>query len=170
MQWNWIEFERWKNSHFSASNPASIGPKVNRKQLGRNLMKKMNSGSLLRLHRRWARRKMVSLDEARSIFGRTEDTHEGKEPFCIGPEASSEAEGENFSLGGLYEFFSNRFTLVVSQCRYVFHTVLISVMNCWHQFYILSMRTEEKGGLSRRWLYHESSEKVNPRESIVKYH
>ncbi|KAK8969102.1 hypothetical protein KSP40_PGU004928 [Platanthera guangdongensis] len=30
-------------------------------------------------------------------------------------------------------------------------------MNCWHQSYILSLWTEEKGGSAGRGLYHERS-------------
>ncbi|KAG6516205.1 hypothetical protein ZIOFF_026654 [Zingiber officinale] len=34
-------------------------------------------------------------------------------------------------------------------------------MNCWHQSYILSLWTEEKGGSAGRGLYHERSKEVN---------
>ena len=39
--------------------------------------------------------------------------------------------------------------------------VLSSVMNCWHQSYILSLWTEEEGGSAGIGLYHERSEEVN---------
>ena len=34
-------------------------------------------------------------------------------------------------------------------------------MNCWHQSYILSLWTEEKGGSAGRGLYRERSKEVN---------
>ena len=35
------------------------------------------------------------------------------------------------------------------------------MINCWHQSYILSLWTEEKGGSAGRGLYHERSKEVN---------
>nr|YP_010192036.1 Ycf15 [Evolvulus alsinoides]YP_010192050.1 Ycf15 [Evolvulus alsinoides]QZN05678.1 Ycf15 [Evolvulus alsinoides]QZN05692.1 Ycf15 [Evolvulus alsinoides] len=34
-------------------------------------------------------------------------------------------------------------------------------MNCWHQSYILSLWTEEKGGSAGREVYQERSKEVN---------